>query len=79
MESGKRTTTSPLIGKDAPELILVPFDTTLSTSQRQVDLKQLIGNGPFAVNFFASWCAPAKRGSLPGKVIQSHPHNWSCL
>ena len=58
---------SPLIGKDAPELILVPFDTTSSTSQRQVDLKQLIGNGPFAVNFFCKLVRTLpKRGSLPG-------------
>ena len=52
---------SPLIGKNAPELILAPFDTTLSTSQQQFELKQLIENGPFLVNFFASWCAPCQK------------------
>ena len=52
---------SPLIGKNAPELILAPFDTTLSTSQQQFELEQLIENGPFLVNFFASWCAPCQK------------------
>ena len=52
---------SPLIGKKAPDLILAPLNTTLSTSQKKSDLKQSVENGPFLVNFFASWCAPCQK------------------
>ena len=52
---------SPLIGKKAPDLILAPLNTNLSTSQTKSDLKQFVENGPFVVNFFASWCAPCQK------------------
>ena len=52
---------SPLIGKNAPGLILVPFHEAPLTSQQKSDLKQFVEDGPFLVNFFASWCAPCQK------------------
>ena len=55
---------SPLIGKDAPRLILVPFHEASITSQQKSDLKQFVEDGPFLVNFFASWLHLVKRKHL---------------
>ena len=60
-DQARKQLPSPLIGKEAPDLILAPLNTTLLTLQTKSDLKQFIENGPFLVNFFASWCAPCQK------------------
>ncbi len=60
-DQARKQLPSPLIGKKAPDLILAPLNTSLSTSQPKIDLKQFVENGPFIVNFFASWCTPCQK------------------
>lgn len=60
-DQARKQLPSPLIGKDAPDLILIPFDQTFSSSQTDFEMKQITKNGPYVVNFFASWCAPCQK------------------
>ena len=52
---------SPLIGKKAPELVLTSYGRSQASSDAALDFKQMIGDKPFIVNYFASWCAPCQK------------------
>ena len=52
---------SPLIGKKVPELVLTSYGRSQASSDTALDFKKMIGDKPFIVNYFASWCAPCQK------------------
>ena len=52
---------SPLVGKNAPELVLPFFTERQEYSEVAANLKEMSEGKPFLVNYFASWCTPCQK------------------